>query len=294
MSKADKSPPAKKRALRTRQAKAIDEDHDADDDEEAEGMLVVQSNYNRPHSTSPFHGVEKRLEARQPTEEISSEEQYAHSHNLQLSFPVQHSSGEYDFQEPISRESASEERYLEQGSRGYSSQEDRSSRKAASPRKFNPPLSNRPTYSIHKPYFLTPKPRPKPKTGGTSYSKSVDPKPMNSEPSAEAVKEREELYERMFGEKIPPQWRDALKQTIGRSSPKLAENHEDEEDDGDSDKSYSFLDEPKLTSAEWAAWREEQRELRGHTTFPITPPRHSEVCRFAKCFLRGGTDILPD
>lgn len=276
-SKTDKNPPAKKRTLRTRQAKAVDEDHDADDDED-EDILVVQTDYNPPHPTSPFHGIEKRLDERQPTEEFSSEEQYTHSHNLEITYPEQHGSEEYDSQEPISNESVSDERHLEQDSQGYNSQGDRISRDAASaPEPSQAQTTKPPASYVHKPYFLTPKPRPKPKTGGISYNKSMDAKPMSTEPSAEAVKEREDLYQKMFGAKVPPQWRDALKQTIGRSSPKPVESSGEEQGDGDSDKSFSFLDEPKLTSAEWASWREQQKKFRGYVESSQTPTSRLEV-----------------
>jgi hypothetical protein len=83
----------------------------------------------------------------------------------------------------------------------------------------------------------------------------------------------------MFGAKLPTYntgLRDTMEQGIVHSSSKP----DDEQDDEDSDGSFSFLDEPKLTGSQLARWRREQKALRGHLETTPKSADRSEVSYF--------------
>jgi hypothetical protein len=326
LSKTDKDPPAKKRSVRSRQAKTSevvnhhDEDHDADDDDDVD-MAVAPSDYNPLHSSSTFHAAGKRLEERQPTEEFSSEEHGPEGHKLDIS-PPQHSSEGYDSREHISHESPSEDHSLEQSSRGYDSQEEQTSRDTApATQPTSPQATIPPSPYVHKPHLLTPKPRPKTKTSPTIHSQSVDSKlsslasksglkkkavpfdidsvdskAATPESLAKTAQLREDFYQIVFGERSPTSNTgspDAMKQGFGRTPSKPLENREEEQDE-DSDRSISFLDAPKLTSAQRANWREQQKAFRGQLESPKAPTQRVEVSFVAMWLEKQCADTYTD
>jgi hypothetical protein len=292
---ADKGRPAKKRTVRSRQANAVqDESHDdaddADDDEEVDDMRkTAPSDPKPPPPSPPFRAAEQHSEVQQRTEEFSSEEQlqteefsseehHSDGHDLEEREPENHNTKEYHLQILISPKNSPKDHHSEHGSQDHRPQEHGYQDASPAPRPAETETQKSPPPYIHKRHYLTPKPRPKPaKQPG---SKNSHTKSKNTEPLPKSVQEREDLFEKMFGAKLPTYntgLRDTMEQGIVHSSSGYLEKPHDEQDDEDSDGSFSFLDEPKLTGSQLARWRREQKALRAHLETTPKSADRSEV-----------------
>jgi hypothetical protein len=281
-SKADKGRPAKKQTVRSRQANAVqvenhDDADDADDDEDVVDMRkTAPSDPKPPPPSSPFRAAEQHSQVQQHTEEFSSEEQqqteefsseehHSDGRNLEERDPENHNTKEYHLQIYISPKNSPKDHHSEHSSQDHYSQEHGYEDAAPTPRPAETESQKSPPPYVHKRHYLTPKPRPKP--AKQTESKNSHTKSKNTEPLPKSVQEREDLFEKVFGARLPTYntgLLDTMEQGIFRSNSRFPEKPDDEQDDEDSDGSFSFLDEPKLNGSQLARWRQEQKALRGY------------------------------